>query len=168
VQRAPLSAAEPLAATHDVTTFDCGTPELTDWLRRYALVNQQNRSARVFVVHRARHMVGYYALAAASVDRIDAPPRVSQGLANHPIPVILLARLAVALSEQRQGLGRALLKDALLRSLRASNEIGARAVLVHAQDEEARRFYERFDFEASPTDPSHLFLLMKDVTQAAG
>ncbi len=108
-------------------------------------------------------MVGYYALAAASVERAQAPARVSKGLDRHPIPVILLTRLAVDRTQQGKGLGAALLKDALHRSVSASAEIGARAVLVHAKDEEARAFYEHFDVEPSPTDSLHLFLLMKDV-----
>lgn len=158
-----MSAIEPLAEHHDTGSFDCGKPELTEWLRRYALVNQRARAARTFVVHRQGRVVGYYALAAASVVHAEAPRRVSKGLARHPIPVFLLARLAVDLSEQGAGLGGALLKDALLRAAGAAEEIGARALLVHAMDDEARRFYEHFGFEPSPTDPLHLFLLMKDL-----
>ena len=111
-------------------------------------------------------MVGYYALAVASVEPESVPERVKRGLARHAIPVILHARLAVDLAEQRKGLGAALLKDALRRAVAAAEEIGARAVLVHAKDEEARVFYEKFDFESSPTDPLHLFLLMKDLRTA--
>ena len=161
-----LASIEALATEHDVSGFDCGKPELTDWLRRHGLTNQQNHSARVFVAVADGEVVGYYALAAGSVELTEAPRRVRQGLANHPVPVILLARLAVDQSRQGRGLGAALLKDALTRAASASDEIGARAVLVHAQDEEARSFYERFDFEASPTDPLHLFLLMKDLQRA--
>ena len=108
-------------------------------------------------------MVGYYALTAGSVEREESPERVKKGLARHPIPVILLARLAVDRREQGKGLGAALLKDALIRAAGAADEIGARAVLVHAKDDEARAFYEHFDFEPSPIDPLHLFLLMKDL-----
>jgi predicted N-acetyltransferase YhbS len=122
----------------------------------------------VFVVHRGGRVVGYYALAAGSVEREHAPERVKKGLARHPIPVILLARLAVDRGEQGKGLGAALLKDALIRAAAAADEIGARAVLVHARDDDARAFYERFDFESSPTDPLHLFLLMKDLKNAIG
>jgi GNAT superfamily N-acetyltransferase len=163
-----LSAVESLDATHDVSEFDCGKPELTEWLQRHALASHRAGSARVYVVHRGGRIVGYYALAAAGVEPEEAPDRVRKGLARHPIPVILLARLALDRHEQRQGLGSALLKDALIRANRASDEIGARAVLVHAKDDEARTFYERFDFEPSPTDPLHLFLLMKDIRHALG
>ena len=160
---AQLYGPEPLTAPHDVSNFDCGKQELTDWMRRYALQNQQAGAARVYVVHRAGRVVGYYALAAGSVEPEEAPERAKKGLARHPIPVILLARLAVDVSEQGQGLGAALLKDALSRSASAADEIGARAVLVHAKDGEAQGFYLHFDFEPSPTDPLHLFLLMKDL-----
>jgi len=160
---AQLSGPEPLTAAHDVKNFDCGKHALTEWLRRFALQSHQAGAARVYVVHRAGRVVGYYALAAGSVEPEEAPERVKKGLARQPIPVILLARLAVDVSEQRQGLGAALLKDALRRITSAADEIGARAVLVHAKDDEAKDFYRHFDFEASPTDPLHLFLRMKDL-----
>ena len=108
-------------------------------------------------------MIGYYALVAGSVRPEEAPARISKGLAKHPIGVILLARLAVDTREKGKGVGKALLKDALLRIVSAADTIGARAVLVHAIDEEARRFYERFDFERSPVDEFELMLLMKDL-----
>lgn len=122
----------------------------------------------MYVVHRGGGVIGYYALAAASVEREETPERVRKGLAKHPVPVILQARLAVDQQEQGQGLGSGLLKDALTRASQASDEIGARAVLVHAKDEEARAFYEQFDFDASPTDPLHLFLLIKDLKRVLG
>ena len=158
-----LTGVEPLTDAHDTSEFDCGKLELTDWLRRHALPSHQARSARVFVAHRNRRVVGYYALAAGSVEREAGPDRVKKGLARHPVPVILLARLAVDRREQGHGLGASLLKDALTRAAAAADEIGVRAVLVHAKDEDARVFYERFDFEPSPTDALHLFLLMKDL-----
>ena len=161
-----LRGPEPLDGSHATVDFDCGKSELTDWLRRQALANQRARSARTYVLSRGTRVVGYYAIAAASVEHAEAPERVRKGLARHPIPVILLARLAVDLSEQGMGLGAALLKDALERAARAANEIGARAVLVHAKDEEAKAFYERFDFDPSPSDGRHLFLLMKDLEAA--
>ncbi len=157
------SGPEPLTATHDVKSFDCGRHELTEWLRRYALQNHQAGASRVYVVHRAGRVVGYYALTAGSVEPEEDPARVKKGLAHHRIPVILLGRLAVDVTEQGHGLGAALLKDALNRIASAADEIGARAVLVHAKDDEAKGFYEHYDFEPSPTDPLHLFLLMKDL-----
>lgn len=134
-------------------------------MRRFALPNQAAVAARTFVVclEATRTVAGYYALAAGSVEHADAPRRASQGLAHHPIPVIVLVRLAVDQRHAGQGLGSALLKDALIRADNAADEIGVRGVLVHAKDDDARRFYERYDFEPSPADPFQLLLLMKDI-----
>jgi GNAT superfamily N-acetyltransferase len=162
-----LSHVEPLSRTHDLTAFDCGRHEsLNLWLRRFALQNQANDSARTYVVHRANVVVGYYSISAGSIARESATPRSAQGLARHPVPIALLGRLAVHREEQGIGLGAALLKDALFRIERAADFLGIRAVLVHAIDREARAFYERFDFEPCPDDELHLMLLMKDVRQA--
>lgn len=161
---AQLSQVEPLGRTHDLTQFDCGTHEsLNLWLKKYALQNQANDSARTYVVHRAKVVVGYYSIAAGSIARESATPRSAQGLAGHPVPIALLGRLAVHREEQGLGLGRALLKDALFRIERAADVLGIRAVLVHAIDREARAFYKKFDFESCPDDELHLMLLMKDL-----
>lgn len=161
----PLSGVENLTPDHDTAQFDCGKRELSEWLDKHALQSEGAKSARTYVVHRDKRVVGYFSLATGSVMHADATPRIGKGLARTPIPVILLARLAVDVTEQGSGLGAALLKEALLRALQASDTVGARAVLVHAIDDEARRFYERFGFENSPTDPRHLFILMKDLRQ---
>lgn len=108
-------------------------------------------------------VIGYYALAVGSVEQQHAPERVKKGLGKHSIPIMLLARLAVDLRWQKQGVGAALLKDATLRTLQASDIAGIRALVVHAKDESARMFYERFDFLPSPSDPLHLFVLLKDI-----
>lgn len=108
-------------------------------------------------------VVGYYALAAGSVEQDVARERVKKGLAKPSIPIMLLARLAVDLHWQKQGVGAALLKDATLRTLQATNIAGIRALVVHAKDEVAKQFYERFDFIPSPSDPLHLFILLKDL-----
>jgi len=164
-----LSPVEKLGAVHNLEGFDCGSEVLNRFLGRFALANQQAGSARTYVVRRGRsRVVGYYSLSVGAVESAVAPRRVARGLARHPIPVMLLARLAVDRPEQGRGLGRALLKDALLRTLQASEIAGIRAVLVHAKDEEVRAWYERFDFESSPTDPLHLFLLMKDLRALVG
>ena len=132
------------------------------------LTNQKADSAQTYCVCRSgeRRVIGYYSLTVGAVDRAEAPSRTVKGLARHPVPVMLLARLAVDASEQGRGLGKALLKDALLRAAQAADIAGIRAFLVHAKDEAARAFYERFDFESSPVDPFQLFLLMKDVRVA--
>jgi GNAT superfamily N-acetyltransferase len=164
-QEASISKVEPISPSHDLSRFDCGIHEsLNDWLKRFALTNQKNESARTYVVHRNGSVVGYYSVSAGSVSLEEAPARIAKGLARHP--VILLARLAVDKSEQRTGLGKALLKDALARIARAAEIVGARAVLVHAIDERARTFYEHFDFEPSPIHELQLMLLMKDLRKA--
>jgi len=127
------------------------------------MVNQANQSAQTYVACRGEAVVGYYSLTVGSVERDAAPARVAKGLARHPIPVVLLARLAVDVREQGQGIGKGLLKDALQRVWGAAKEVGIRAILVHAKDAEARAWYEQFEFEPSPTDPLHLFLLVKDI-----
>ena len=163
-EAASLSKVEALSRSHDLSQFDCGAHlSLNDWLRRFAWPNQQSETSRTYVVHRSGRVVGYYAIATGSVLREAAPAWVVKGLANHPVPVLLLTRLAVDRSEQGKGLGRALLKDALRRMARAAEIVGARAVLVHAIDSAAARFYQRFDFEPSPVNDLHLMLLMKDL-----
>ena len=159
----PLSVIQSLAKHHDLSSFDCGKLSLDDWLRRFALTNQQNDSARTYVLHRAGKVVGYYSLSAGPVRKEESPERVAKGLARHPIGVILLARLAVDRNEHGVGLGKTLLMDALSRGLAASDAIGARAVLVHALDDEAAAFYKKFGFEPSSLDPKQLMLLMKDL-----
>lgn len=159
----PLSPVEKISKAHDLSVFDCGNEGLNNWLRRYALTNQLSDSAQTYVVHRGGTVAGYYALTAGSVRPEEAPVRISKGLAKRPIGVILLARLATDKREQGKGLGGALLKDALLRIAAAAKEIGARAVLVHAINDDARKFYEHFGFERSPVDEFELMLLMKDL-----
>lgn len=110
--------------------------------------------------------MGYYALTAGSVHKHESPQRIARGLANHPVGVVLLARLAVDVSEQGKGLGKALLFDALKRFEEAADIVGVRAVMVHAIDDAARKFYEYFNFDPSPIDPFQLLLLLKDVRKA--
>lgn len=165
---APLSRVEKLSRAHDLSAFACGKEGLDTWLKRWALTNQQSDSAQTYVVHRDRVVVGYCTLTAGSVRPDEAPARVSRGLPNNPIGVILLARLAIDKHEHGKGLGSAILKDALLRVMSAADAIGARALLVHALDDEARRFYEKFEFERSPVNEYHLMLLMKDLRGQLG
>jgi predicted N-acetyltransferase YhbS len=159
----PLDNPVALKSSHDLSTFDCGVPALSDFLKKFALQNQQHQTARTYVAARANRVVGYYTLAAGSVEREETTARVAKGLAGHPVPVILLARLAVDVSEKGKGLGASLLVDALQRVVQAAEIVGCRAVLVHAKDEAAKGFYQRFGFEPSPVDEFQLFLLMKDV-----
>lgn len=158
-----LTGPEKLAGHHELEAFSCGVQSLDHWLKRFARTNQQSDLTTTYLVHRKNRVVGYYSLTAGSVNRQDATLRVAKGAPNHPVGVVLLARLAVDGSEQGAGLGRALLKDALVRSASAADIIAVRALLVHALNEEARQFYMRFDFEPSPVHPLHLMLLMKDI-----
>ena len=159
----PLSALEKLSRDHDRGWFDCGVPALNEWLLRFALQNQAADVAQTYVVHRSLRVVGYFSLSYGNVLREDTPERIAKGLARHPVPVLLLARLAVDRREAGQGLGKALLKQALLRADAAADIAGARAILVHAIDDNARSFYEHFGFEPSPVDELTLMLLMKDL-----
>lgn len=160
-----LGTIEKLRREHLLDSFDCGKEDLNRFLKRQAWNNQQAHSAQTYVLAKDLRVLGYYSLAAASVSHDEAPERVKKGLARHPIPVILLARLAADLSIHGKGIGSALLKDALLRAAKAADTIGARALLVHAKDDSARSFYEHFAFEASSSDPYHLLLIMKDILQ---
>src|SRR5258708_32081969 len=160
----PALGSEGLRKAHELSSFDCGTAWLNEWLRRFAWQNQQADAAKVYVAHCRDDVVTvYHSLTASSVRRDDAPARVAKGLANHPIGVALLGRLAVDREQKGKGLGRALLLDALMRTAQAAETIGIRALLVHAIDEDAKRFYLHFNFEHAPVDPMHLMLLMKDL-----
>jgi GNAT superfamily N-acetyltransferase len=158
-----LSPPALLTKDHDRHFFDCGVAALNDYLKQYALQNQKKHAARTYVATRGNRIVGYYSLAYGSVSLEEAPPSVKSGLAKHPIPVILLARLAIDSTEQGRGLGAALLKDALLRTIQAAEIAGLRAMVVHAKDDSAKRFYKKFGFEASPIDTFHLFLRLSDI-----
>jgi GNAT superfamily N-acetyltransferase len=156
---------------HDVSAFDCGSDAQTTWLRRVARTAQVARTAVVYVVtpEGEDRVVGYYALAAASVVRADAPSPLLKAAGRSPIPVILLARLGVDLGAQGRGLGIALVKDAMIRAHQAAETVGARALLVHAESAAARDFYIHVaEFEPSPTDPLHLILPMADIEGILG
>jgi GNAT superfamily N-acetyltransferase len=159
----PLKPPVLLDTSHVTDDFDCGVEALNEYLKRFAYVNNQNSSSRTYVAVRETRVVGYYTVTPGAVVREDTPLRVAHGLARHPVPVIVLARLAVDRTEQGIGLGKALLKDALLRIVQAADLIGGRAVLVHAKNERAKAFYQRFGFEPSPIDDLHLYLLLKDI-----
>ena len=161
-----LTAPVLLSKSHALTGFDCGKQPLNDFLTKYALQNQASGGARTYVMTRGERVIGYYSVAPASVTPEDAPARVTKGQGRYPVPVILMARFAVDSSEQGKGLGKALFRDALRRSLAGAEAIGGRAFLVHAKDEDARAFYAKYGMEASPTNPLHLFLLFKDIRQS--
>ena len=163
-----LKAPVLLESSHDTSRFDCGVEPLNEYLVKFAYINNQNRSARTYVATRNQQVVGYYTLTPGSIIRENVPKRVSKGLANHPVPVIIIARLAVDIADRGKGLGKGLLRNAFIRILRASDIIGGRAVLVHAKDVKAKAFYEHFGFESSPIDQFHLYLLLKDIKKTVG
>lgn len=164
----PYSPVRKLAALDQVDAFDCGQAALNQFLQRYALVNQKANSAQTYVCCQGDLVVGFYSLAVGSVDPDTTPSRVMKVLARHPVPVMILARLAVDKEHQRKGLGQALLKDALLRMAQAADIAGIRCLLVHAKDDTAQGWYESWEFEPSPTDPYHLFLMLKDLKELLG
>jgi GNAT superfamily N-acetyltransferase len=159
----PTLVIEKLTPAHSLAEFDCSNPTLDNWLKRFAWTNQRAETAKTYVAHRGGRVIGYHALVAGSVLKHEAPERIAQGIANHPVGVILLARLAVDRSEHGKGLGKALLRDALARIARAADVVGVRAVLVHAIDDSARDFYLHHGFQPSPVDPMELMMLMKDL-----
>jgi GNAT superfamily N-acetyltransferase len=162
----PLSGTLPLAPEFVVADFSCGRPALDDYLIRYALLAQRANTARSFVAFRGARVVGYYSLAAASLEPERATQRVAQGTGRYPIPLTLLARLAVDRTEQGTGLGKALLKDAMKRFLVAHEQVASRALMVYAADAAASDFYLKFGFQAASFNPLHLYLLPKDMHRA--
>jgi predicted N-acetyltransferase YhbS len=158
-----ITVPQPMSEKHMVEGFDCGNGFLNDWLKKYALANNRAKASTTFVVCVNQEVIGYYSLAMGSVDYEEAPPRIKKGLARHPIPVVILGRLAVDRRYQKKRLGISLLKDVFLRALIVSEHIGARAIFVNAKDENAKEFYEKHGFCSLPGDTLKLLILMKDI-----
>ena len=159
---------EKLHRTHNVEQFTCGQPELDRFLIRHALQAQQSNSSQTYVVVSGEEVAGFYTIVAGEVQHAQAPERVVKGMARHPIPLLVLARLAVHTNAQGRGIGSGLLLDALGRTLQVADVIGVRALAVHAKDESAVAFYRHFGFTPSPSDARHLFMIIKDIRLAAG
>lgn len=157
-----LRGPEPLGASHQLGSFDCGKPALNGWLTRYARQAQGSGSAKTFVVVDGDRVVGYFSLTVGQIDTLDAPERFRQGMGQYPIPVVILARLAVSRADQGRGIGSGLLRDAIRRTTLIAEQAGIRAMLTHPIDEEAAKFYTRFGFVASPAGEQQLLLLLKD------
>lgn len=162
-----ISAPEHLTPEHDLATFDSGIPALDDWLKRRALANEQAGASRTYVVCAGGRVVAYYALATGGVVQAAATGRVRRNMPD-PVPVMVLGRLAVDQAYQGRGLGADLLRDAILRTRQAAKLGGIRAILVHAVSEEAKRFYERHGFVASPVDPMTLMITVAEAEKALG
>ena len=160
-----LTSPETLADRHDIASFSCGVSSLDEWLRRRARANQVSGASRTFVACRGDRVVAYYALASGAVAVAAASGRFRRNMPD-PIPVVVLGRLAIDVSEQGHGLGRALFRDAGLRILGAADIIGIRGILVHAISDEAKGFYISLGFEPSPLDAMTLMVTLADVGAA--
>ena len=160
-----LSAPEPLASQHPLAAFDSGVASLDDWLKRRALQNQASGASRTFVVCDEGEVAGYYALASSAIAAAATPGRFRRNMPD-PVPVVVLARLAVARMQQGSGLGRALFQDAARRVLHASEAIGIRGLLVHALSDEAKAFYLRLGLDESPLEPMTLMVTLADLQAA--
>ena len=152
-----MQVPEPIQSSHDTSLFDCGNPLLNDWLKCRALANHSGGATRCYVVTQANAVVAYYAMSAGAVTASQATGKVKRNMPD-PIPVLVLARLAIDQNFQNQGLGKALLKDAAQRAMRVARDVGVRALLVHAIDASAEAFYLKHGFGASPTAPLKLML----------
>ena len=157
-----IGAPERLSTEHDVTAFDSGERVLDEWLRRRALANEASGESRTYVVGAGKRVVGYYTLAVGAVTHAKAPGRIRRNMPD-PVPVMLIGRLAVDREFQGQGIGAGLLRDGVMRTVQAAEIAGIRAILIHAKTEDARRFYERYGFVASPVEP---FTVMVTVAEA--
>lgn len=160
-----LSPPEPLDENHDVDAFDCGEPVLNDWLRRRAQVNQASGASRTYVVCEEKRVVAYYALASGAIVQAGVPGKFRRNMPD-PVPVVVLARLAVDRNRQGQGLGRALFRDAVRRVVNAAETIGIRGIVVHAISEKARKFYIALGFDPCPAEAMTLVVTLRDLRAA--
>ncbi|MBX9728136.1 MAG: GNAT family N-acetyltransferase [Sphingopyxis sp.] len=160
-----ISAPQPLAGHHVVDAFECGEPSLDDWLKRRAAGNQSSGASRTYVVCEGDAVVGYYCLAAGALGHADAPGALRRNRPD-PIPVMVLGRLAIRRDHHQAGLGTALLRDALVRTLQAAEIAGVAALLVHALSEEAKRFYRSRGFVESPVKPMTMCMILESARKA--
>ncbi len=157
------SVPELLTKAHDVSKFGCGKPPLNQYIKKYALINQEKDSSRTYVTVREDRIVGYYTLSFGSISHEEAVEKIKEEMPGYPIPIILLARLAVDVKEKGNRLGEGLLRDAMLRTIQAADIAGLRAMITHAKDEDAKGFYEKYGFESSPTNELHLMLSINNI-----
>ncbi len=163
----PFSAPEKLTSSHDVSEFECGESSLDSWLKRRALQNEEAGASRTYVLRARQEIAGYYALATGAIAHVEATGKVRRNTPD-PVPVIILGRLAIASKFQGGGIGSALLRDAVLRIVQAAEIAGIRAILVHAISDQAKRFYEKYGFIPSPTDPMTLMITVADAARILG
>ena len=157
-----ISKPEVLHDKHLLEQFDCGNPSLNEWLLRHARQAQSSGSAKTFVISDDNIVIGYFSLTVGQVETYEAPERIRRGMGQYPIPVVILAHLAVSINHQGLGIGVGMLQDAIRRTLMISEQVGIRALLTHPIDDRASKFYERFGFVSSPVREKQLVLLLKD------
>lgn len=162
-----LSEPSPLDANHQLEEFDCSKPALNVWLLHHARQAHGSGSARTSVACDGARVAGYYSLTVGQIDTLEAPERVRRGMGRYPIPVVILARLAVDTDYQGRGLGFGMLQDAIRRTSKIAEQAGIRALLTHPIDAEAEAFYRRFGFESTPENDRQLILLLKDARRFA-
>jgi GNAT superfamily N-acetyltransferase len=162
-----LTAPEPLAPDHELDSFESGVATLDEWLKRRARRNEAEGASRTFVICAGRRVVGYYSLAAGSILHASATGRVRRNMPD-PVPVLLLGRLAVDRNWHGKGLGADLLYDAVLRAIAAAESVGVRAIPVHAISNEAKTFYEKHGFRASPVEPMTLMITIEEARRMLG
>ncbi|MBS3964463.1 MAG: GNAT family N-acetyltransferase [Methylomonas sp.] len=158
----PPSKPEPIALTHQLTNFDCGEPSLNEWLKKRALKNHASGASRCFVVCAGSQVLGYYCLSAGAITHALAPKGMRRNMPN-PLPVLVLGRLAVDRRYHNQGLGQALLRDAMLRAVNVAGDAGIFALLVHALSEPAKQFYLSRGFVHSPLQPMTLLMTLETI-----
>ncbi len=163
-----LHSPESLGAQHRLDGFDCGKHTLNEWLVRHARQAQSSGSVKTFVVADDDRVAGYFSLTVGQIDTYDAPERFRKGMGQYPIPVVILARLAVSRHDQGSGIGFGLLQDAIRRTFLIAEQAGIRAMLTHPIDDEAAKFYTRFGFVQSPLREQQLLLLLKDARRWLG
>lgn len=157
-----LRGPQPLGPQHRLEGFECGKPALSEWLLRHARQAQSAGSAKTFVVTDDDRVVAYFSLTVGQINTLEAPERARKGMGQYPLPVVVLARLAVSQQHQVRGIGIGLMQDAIRRTVLIAEQAGIRALLTHPIDAEATRFYTRFGFIASPLREQQLLLLPKD------
>lgn len=160
-----LSSPEPLTADHEIDAFDSGQAALDNWLRRRALANQSSGASRTYVVCEGKRVVAFYALASGAIAQADVSGKFRRNMPE-PIPVVVLARMAVDRGYQGRGLGRGMFRDAARRVVQAAHSIGIRGIIVHALSEEAQQFYIALGFDPSPADAMTLLVTLRDLSRS--